>query len=214
MQKPKRQSTTTQPLQGCSSSSVNQGRSSKTVDGTPSPSTLPYVRTKVGTEGGSSDDGSKSPLLRGEERTVKPSSANDITNKNGKEYHDPYGVFQQKLKEHFEEDYVAGNWMPSNPCGSGSKDFGNIHVVQATTRGDPNDPHTIVSMTTCTRKEKRPDKSDMYEIKTVTKVLKLNGSVQKFSQASLVDEEIFHLVRAGTITITREHTLPSPRGKK
>jgi curved DNA-binding protein CbpA len=120
--------------------------------------------------------------------------------------HDPYEVFQEKLKEHFEEDYRQVDWKSEFRRKS-------IRVLQAKSRGNPNDPRTVVSMTTTTRKAQRADSSELYDIKTVTKLMKLNGTVQKISQASIVEKDVFNTVHADTITITREHAL-SKQAKK
>ena len=126
-----------------------------------------------------------------------------------KHCHNLYGVFEQKLKEHFEEDYRAADWMPK----ATGNDPNSVWIVQAKSKGDPKNPQTVVSMTTSTRKERRADNLTLYDVKTVTKLLKLNGTVQKFSETSTVDEEVVRVVHAHTITITRGQALSMQRIK-
>jgi hypothetical protein len=132
-----------------------------------------------------------------------PTKAADLKEVVPTECHDPYAVFEQKLKEHFEEDYLAGIWKKTKDHHGKT----NVRVLQAKSKGNPSDPRMVVSMTTCTRKEKRADNSNLYDIKTVTKLHKVNGTVQKISQASIVEEKVFNKVEADTITISREHAL-------
>ena len=137
------------------------------------------------------------------------SSGQNVIHPKSKECHNPYRVFELKLKEHFEEDYLAADWMPT----STSSDQNTLRILQAKSKGDPKNPQTVVSMTTSTRKERRADNLKLYDVKTVTKLLKLNGTVQKISETSIVDEEHFHAVHANTITITREQALSKQRIK-
>ena len=92
-------------------------------------------------------------------------------------------------------------------------DPNSVWIVQAKSKGDPKNPQTVVSMTTSTRKERRADNLTLYDVKTVTKLLKLNGTVQKFSETSTVDEEVVRVVHAHTITITRGQALSMQRIK-
>ena len=94
-----------------------------------------------------------------------------------------------------------------------SNDPNSSWVLQAKSKGDPKNPQTVVSMTTSTKKERRADNLKLYDVKTVTKLLKLNGTVQKFSETSTMDEDVVRVVHAHTITITREQALSKQRMK-
>lgn len=129
-----------------------------------------------------------------------------------KECHDPYAAFERKLKEHFVEDYQEGDWKKKGGIFGGSS---KKRVIHAKTTGDPDNPNTVVSMTTSSKKERRKDDTKLYDIKTVTKLLKVDGSVEKIRQASIVDKAMYKKIDGDTtITITREKLLAAAAESK
>jgi curved DNA-binding protein CbpA len=119
-----------------------------------------------------------------------------------KQVHDPYEVFERILKQEFPEDYWERDWKKKGGLFSGGK-----KVMQAKSKFNANNPLTVVSMTTSTKKEKRADNPKLVDLKTITKVLRADGSVEKTAQASVVDKEDAKKIEAETITITREKAM-------
>ena len=123
--------------------------------------------------------------------------------------HDPYETFERLLKQDFPEDYWERDWKKESSGGL----FGSSkkRTLQAKTKAyDPNNPATIVSMTMSTKKEKRLEsdgKTKVWDIKTITKILRLDGTVDKVLQASVADKEQAKAIDAETITITREKVI-------
>lgn len=78
-------------------------------------------------------------------------------------------------------------------------------VIHAKTPFNPKDPNCVVSMTTSSKKEKRSD--GKIDLKTITKILRINGTVEKVTQASVVDKDQAKRIEADTITITREKAI-------
>lgn len=115
--------------------------------------------------------------------------------------HDPFDTFERLLKQEFTEDYWEQDFKKKGFFGGSTK------VVTAKSKFNINNPKTVVSMTTSTKKEKRRDNPKLIDLKTVTKVLRLDGSVEKFIQASVLDKEEAKKFDAETITITREKAI-------
>ncbi len=115
--------------------------------------------------------------------------------------HDPLEAFERILKREFAEDYWEQDFKKKGFFGGSKK------VVTAKSKFNVNNPSTVVSMTTCTKKEKRSDNPKLIDLKTVTKVLRLDGSVEKIIQASVLDKEEAKKIETDTITITREKAI-------
>eukprot|EP00934_Nitzschia_sp_Nitz4_P009209 Nitzschia sp. Nitz4//NODE_540_length_12935_cov_73.125932//5613//7472//NITZ4_additional_000077-RA//1//CDS//3329531960//9199//frame0 len=145
--------------------------------------------------------GTRKAGLRGGKRKSKVADTEGGEEQPGKTtIHDPYKNFERVMKEHFHDDYWESDWKKK-----GSMFGGNKRTIQAKTPFNPHDPNTVVSMTTSSRKEKRGD--GLYDFKTITKVLRVNGIVEKITQASVAEKDQIKQVEADEITITREKAL-------
>jgi hypothetical protein len=122
----------------------------------------------------------------------------------GDQFHDPYSVFDRVMKEEFGDEYKAtdeSSWKGS----SGILGFGkNIKLkAKALNNNNNNNPNAVVSMSTSTKQETRKDGT--VEVKTVTKIVRADGSAEKVLQASVGDKEAAkNIPKDKTVTIARE----------
>lgn len=124
--------------------------------------------------------------------------------------HDPYEAIANIMMEAFPDDYWEREWKTEGKkkgLFGGSRDNSKPRVLQAISKFNPKNPNTVVSVTTSTKKERRTDQSKLYDIKTITKILRLDGSVEKIVQASVADKEQAKSIDAETLTISREKSL-------
>lgn len=163
-----------------------------------------------------SQQGPKMPLRKGKRSSVPTPAPNshvdDHTSTGGRkaQLHNPYETFERLLKQEFPEDYWERDWK-KDKGGGGFLGSSKKRTMQAKTKDfDPNSPATIVSMSMSTKKEKRVEsdgKTKVIDIKTITKILRLDGTVDKVLQASVADKEQAKGIEEETITITREKTI-------
>lgn len=108
-----------------------------------------------------------------------------------KKPHDPLGVFLQIMREQFDYD---------KDIDKGGL-FGTKNIT-AKGKTDDNGPDAVMSMSTKTQTDKRKD--GKFEIKTITKIKRGDGSVEKNVQVSIVEkEEANKLPKNTDLNITR-----------
>jgi hypothetical protein len=113
--------------------------------------------------------------------------------------HDPFHVFGRVMKEEFDQDFKETDaWKKINKGGLFTKSKKIIRGRAAA----PNDSNPVMSMSTSTRTEKRDN--GKLEVKTITKILRADRSVEKIVQASIVEKEEAKKFKTCDLTIARE----------
>jgi hypothetical protein len=117
------------------------------------------------------------------------------------EYHNPMEVFDRVMKEEFGpkyQDNEESGWK-------GGKGWfgGNNNKKLVAKAADKSQKNAVVAMETSTKKEARKD--GRVEIKTITKIVRADGTIEKVAQASVVDKEAAKsLPKKANITMSRE----------
>jgi hypothetical protein len=113
--------------------------------------------------------------------------------------HDPFHVFGRVMKEEFDQDFKdTDTWKKINKGGLFTKSKEIIKAKEAA----PNDLNAVMSMlSTSTRAEKRDN--GKLKVKTITKILLVDGSVEKIVQALIVEKEEAKKFKICDLIITR-----------
>ena len=136
----------------------------------------------------------------GSKRVSAPASIASRKPKQG-DIHDPFKVFDQIMRQEFGPRYKEADFYQkaksSGMFGGGAKTI----TAKPLPSGDTN-PDRVVSMSTSTKTF--PQKDGQVEIKTVTKIARADGSVEKVVQASVADKETAKQLPKNTdMTMTR-----------
>jgi curved DNA-binding protein CbpA len=115
-------------------------------------------------------------------------------------FHDPYEVFNRVMAEEFGADYKKSNKSGWNNNNNKKKDGSKSGPTKKTTTKNssnhpknsapappvnPNDPDAPVSISTSTKTIQHDD--GRVEVKTITKILRQDGSIEKVVQSSIAD---------------------------
>jgi curved DNA-binding protein CbpA len=134
-------------------------------------------------------------------------------NASNNEVHDPFQTFEKIVRLEFgNEDFVqknpTGDWVAKGLFGVEKKET----KLKAKAL-DYYDPNAVMSMSTSTKTEKRKE-DGLYDVKTITKILRGDGSVETVRQASVCDRERSKTIpKDKTVTVTREATKSKKKKK-
>jgi hypothetical protein len=111
-------------------------------------------------------------------RTPRTGRKREMGSQMRKKAHNPLGVFDRIVKQEFGAEYL----QDANKSG-----FFKTKNIEAKPLLDNVNPNAVVSMSTKTQTEKRTD--GQYEVKTITKIKRVDGSVEKDVKVSIVNKE-------------------------
>ena len=115
-------------------------------------------------------------------------------------FHDPMEVFDRVMREEFGNYYKESDesgWKKASSNWGGTN-----RSIKASAAPNKNDPNAVVAMSTSTKKEKRRD--GQVEIKTITKIVRQDGSIEKVVQASITDKEAAKKIKNNEVTMNRQ----------
>jgi hypothetical protein len=133
--------------------------------------------------------------------TATTATATPSYNAKKEEYHDPMEVFERVMKEEFGAKYKEkeeSGWK-------GGKGWfgGNNNKKIVAKAADKNNLNAVVAMETSTKKEARKD--GRVEIKTITKIVRADGTIEKVVQTSVADKDVAKsLPKNDKMTMSRE----------
>jgi len=117
--------------------------------------------------------------------------------------HDPFEVFERIMHSEFRQDDIYGRKTNARRKAkhSNNKNSNNNTLLRAKP-AHPSDRQAVLTVTTATRAE--PRKDGKVEIKTITKIKRADGTVEKVVQASVATSKEAKSVPVGTTTLARE----------